>query len=80
MEQKDIVQLIELTLNELRLQIGEHNYAQIAHFLQYNELKLSVEFLCEHIAEDQIELKSAQKSQITTLCSLLKLDKVYWPK
>jgi hypothetical protein len=69
---------ILISLEELESTMNEQSLMQVRHFVQYNELKLAIEFLCEYISEDEIHLEPALKSKINGFCALLDIDKIYW--
>lgn len=69
--------ILEL-LDDLEVILHKVSLDQIRSFVSYNELKLSLEFLCEYIYEDQIVLETKYVTRINEFCEILKVEKTYW--
>ena len=70
-------ELVKL-LDDLGSFLDERKFEQVKYFIEYNELKLAVEFLCEYVYEDEITVDAELKYRINQFCKELNIDKIYW--
>ena len=74
---KSSASLLEL-LDELTPVVDQNSLNRVRYFVEYNEIKLSLELLCEYIYDDDVSLEDNHINRINEFCEVFKVDKNYW--
>jgi hypothetical protein len=78
MEIEKIKSYISSVLDDLNGYLHSDDIIEVKHYLKYNELKISIEMLCEFISESDVEIPKNISEKIRVVSKELNIQDRYW--
>lgn len=69
---------ISSILDDLKEYLHPDDITEVNHYMNYNELKISVEMLCEFISESKFIVSKNVSDKIKIVSKKLNIDERYW--